>query len=367
MDYRVALNHYLGPDRTFKLHHKIGSLKVKSFDSGAVMNGNLIFDAPRCESCGQHITPASSASNQLHSLPPFSPSPTTLLNIRNIPSDSDSSDSDYTSSSLTTSATGSEEDTDTQDLDNASGDEDIFSYPEPFAATRLRNASMDENHRPGFDSPSTALSDSQSLLASAALLKDHKDMEKGEDRTTSNTLTANVGTQEQQDYIDEQHEEEIAELSDGPVKATGELEDDDHEGSVMHEATAEQSEDEQHNEPTEENPSLCQYTAKCNTGSRDYRKVISHIFGRNKKCTTQIPESCWIVYCRKHYQRTRYRTSKAQVKTYFNIQFDNLARQLTRMERWGGVRSWTIALRKKERGTYLQVPPSPVVIVPEVL
>ena len=101
--------------------------------------------------------------------------------------------------------------------------------------------------------------------------------------------------------------------------------------------------------PTGESPSLCQYMAKCNTGSRDYRKVISHIFGRNKKCTTQIPESCWVIYCRKHYQRTRYRTSKAQAKTYFNIQFDNLVRQLDNMENWGGVRSWTVSLRKKER------------------
>ena len=40
----------------------------------------------------------------------------------------------------------------------------------------------------------------------------------------------------------------------------------------------------------------------------------------------------------------RYRTSNAEVKSYLNIQHDNLARQLTRMERWGGVRSWTVAL-----------------------
>ena len=96
-------------------------------------------------------------------------------------------------------------------------------------------------------------------------------------------------------------------------------------------------------------PSRCQYMKNCNTGSHDYRKVISHIFGRNKKCTTQIPEECWIEYCRKHYQRTRYRTTKAQSKKYFNVQFDILLRQLTRLERWGGVRSWEIAIRKKER------------------
>ena len=102
-------------------------------------------------------------------------------------------------------------------------------------------------------------------------------------------------------------------------------------------------------EPAQDSASLCQYTSHCNTGSHDYRKVISHIFGRNKKCTTQIPEHCWIIYCRKHYQRTRYRTNKAQIRQYFRIQFDNLARQLTRMEKWGGVDSWTIGIRKKER------------------
>ena len=100
--------------------------------------------------------------------------------------------------------------------------------------------------------------------------------------------------------------------------------------------------------PEAEN-SRCQYMRSCNTGSNDYRKVVSHIFGRNKKCTTQIPEECWIEYCRKHYQRTRYRTTKAQSKQYFNVQFDILLRQLTRLERWGEVRSWEIAIRKKER------------------
>ena len=134
-----------------------------------------------------------------------------------------------------------------------------------------------------------------------------------------------------------------------PESTPGKHEDEDEEESGVL-ASAGTFEDENEEEDTTlQAPSLCQYTSQCNTGSQDYRKVISHIFGRNKKCTTQIPDSCWIIYCRKHYQRTRYRTSKAQVKNYFRIQFDNLARQLTRMEKWGGVRSWTIGLRKKER------------------
>ncbi|KAL8825447.1 MAG: hypothetical protein Q9191_004415 [Dirinaria sp. TL-2023a] len=98
-----------------------------------------------------------------------------------------------------------------------------------------------------------------------------------------------------------------------------------------------------------ETPSRCEFMKKCNTGSRDYRKVVSHVFGRNKKCTTQLPDECWIVYCRKHYQRTRYRTTKAQTQSYFNVQIDLISRQLTRMEAWGGVLSWCIALRKKEQ------------------
>ena len=104
-------------------------------------------------------------------------------------------------------------------------------------------------------------------------------------------------------------------------------------------------------ESAEGQTSRCQYMKQCRTGSLDYRKVVSHIFGRNKKCTTQIPEECWIEYCRKHYQRTRYRTTKAQSKKYFNVQFDILQRQITRLERWGQVRRWEIAIRKKERDT----------------
>lgn len=95
--------------------------------------------------------------------------------------------------------------------------------------------------------------------------------------------------------------------------------------------------------------SRCQFMRLCNTDSNDYRKVVSHLFGRNKKCTTQIPEECWIEYCRKHYQRTKYRTTKDERKNWVGVQLDILCRQLTRLERWGEVRSWEIAIRKKER------------------
>lgn len=102
-------------------------------------------------------------------------------------------------------------------------------------------------------------------------------------------------------------------------------------------------------EVVEVGPSRCKFMQNCNTNCHAYRKVVSHILGRNKKCTTQIPEECWIEYCRKHYQRTKYRTSKMDSKGYCEVQLDILRRQLETLKAWDGVRSWEIAIRKKER------------------
>ena len=301
------------------------------------MNRHLISGAPRCESCGQHITFDTPTSNHLPSSLSFLPRPTVTppITIRNLPSDSDSSDSDYSPS--------------ISDLDYASGDEHVVNCPFPLATRRLRGDNMDQKFTTGPASPPPKRADSDQGQTNIS-------SDEGGMKTQINTSNDQENMETKQPHrLNEDHEEHFTEVTDGTSQAeyTGDLEDEYHEGSDgvnKSEAAADQSEEEEDDESADDNPSLCQYTAKCNTGSRDYRKVISHIFGRNKKCTTQIPESCWIIYCRKHYQRTRYRTSTAEVKTYFNIQFDNLARQLTRMERWGGVRSWTIALRKKERG-----------------
>jgi len=91
---------------------------------------------------------------------------------------------------------------------------------------------------------------------------------------------------------------------------------------------------------------FCTAVPKCVANSGDHRKVVSHIFGRNKTCTSQIPPECWILYCRKHYQRHRYRAKNTGWK---RTQFDVIKRQLTRLESWGGVIDWEVALRKKER------------------
>ncbi|KAL8711518.1 MAG: hypothetical protein Q9225_007108, partial [Loekoesia sp. 1 TL-2023] len=83
----------------------------------------------------------------------------------------------------------------------------------------------------------------------------------------------------------------------------------------------------------------------CTLGSGDHRKVVSHVFGRNKRCTHQIPDDCWIKYCRKHYQRQKYRCPA----DWFETQLLLIDGQIDKMEAWGGITSWTIAVRKKER------------------
>ncbi|KAL8801274.1 MAG: hypothetical protein Q9182_004581 [Xanthomendoza sp. 2 TL-2023] len=84
---------------------------------------------------------------------------------------------------------------------------------------------------------------------------------------------------------------------------------------------------------------------QCTLNSGDYRKVTSHFFGRNKRTTHQIPDECWIKYCRKHYQRQKYRCPA----DWFETQLLLVDAQLDKMEQWGGVMSWQIDVRKKER------------------
>ncbi|POS85587.1 hypothetical protein EPUL_003894 [Erysiphe pulchra] len=98
----------------------------------------------------------------------------------------------------------------------------------------------------------------------------------------------------------------------------------------------------------------CMYVADCDTGSQ-LRKAISHIFGRNKICTRQIPSRVWVHYCRKHYQRSRYRNPKE----YAKLQCDLVQQQIRRVHEWsesnaaagkaGVVQDWTISVRKREQ------------------
>jgi hypothetical protein len=98
----------------------------------------------------------------------------------------------------------------------------------------------------------------------------------------------------------------------------------------------------------------CMYMENCMTGSQ-LRKAISHIFGRNKICTRQIPDNVWVHFCRKHYQRTRYRN----VDVYAKVQCKLVIAQIKRVQAWsdinrtnkqsGVITGWTLAVRKREQ------------------
>ncbi|PTB68075.1 hypothetical protein BBK36DRAFT_1114664 [Trichoderma citrinoviride] len=98
----------------------------------------------------------------------------------------------------------------------------------------------------------------------------------------------------------------------------------------------------------------CMFVDNCQTGSQ-LRKAISHLFGRNKACTLRIPKQVWVYYCRKHYQRIRYRNAK----TYPLNQMYLVKMQINRLQRWSDenqrrgvgpyIKMWTFALRKREQ------------------
>ncbi|KAL6238020.1 hypothetical protein BDW75DRAFT_46110 [Aspergillus navahoensis] len=77
------------------------------------------------------------------------------------------------------------------------------------------------------------------------------------------------------------------------------------------------------------------------------RKVISHIFGRNKKVTKQIPPWSWVYYCRRHYQRTRYRAG-SDGREWARIQCERVLDFFEVMRKWGMVEGFTVHLRSRE-------------------
>jgi hypothetical protein len=98
-------------------------------------------------------------------------------------------------------------------------------------------------------------------------------------------------------------------------------------------------------EESEEPPlnTECYYPGGCKLDA-PMRRVISQFFGRNKKETRAIPDECWYCYCRQHYQRSKYRLSKSQ---FAILQMDLVKKTVERLEYWGNVTHWEIALRKR--------------------
>ena len=89
----------------------------------------------------------------------------------------------------------------------------------------------------------------------------------------------------------------------------------------------------------------CSFCKDCPLMSADQheRKVISHFFGRNKKCTRAIPENVWAMFCRRHYQRSRYRN----VHNFGSVQMDLIRKTVENLEDWGGIAHFELTLRKR--------------------
>ncbi|KAI1662614.1 hypothetical protein F4813DRAFT_4173 [Daldinia decipiens] len=108
------------------------------------------------------------------------------------------------------------------------------------------------------------------------------------------------------------------------------------------------------NHLSQDGSAACMYQQDCDTGS-SLRKAISHIFGRNKTCTRNIPPKVWVHYCRKHYQRSRYRNGPDWADT----QCELVQRQIRRVQEWsdenrrtgqpGVIRDWSLSMRKREK------------------
>lgn len=95
------------------------------------------------------------------------------------------------------------------------------------------------------------------------------------------------------------------------------------------------------------NTSCQAFIQDCVTQSFINRKVVSHVFGRNKKSTHQIPEELWIVWCRKHYQRSRYRAKSGGF--WHTVQLRLVREQLDAFEVCEDIEAWDIKLLKAEQ------------------
>ncbi|KAK0754639.1 hypothetical protein B0T18DRAFT_386482 [Schizothecium vesticola] len=63
------------------------------------------------------------------------------------------------------------------------------------------------------------------------------------------------------------------------------------------------------------------------------RKIVSHLFGRNKAATKLIDDHVWVMMCRKHYQRTKYRSDE----TFPHIQAELCELDLFKIKIWSGL------------------------------
>jgi hypothetical protein len=86
--------------------------------------------------------------------------------------------------------------------------------------------------------------------------------------------------------------------------------------------------------------------SRCNLPCGNSRKVISHLFGRNKNETRQLGGYIYITWCRKHYQRAFYRMNKQG--NFGTVQVGLAGGALLRMRQANVVDSFNIRLRNRE-------------------
>lgn len=108
----------------------------------------------------------------------------------------------------------------------------------------------------------------------------------------------------------------------------------------------------------EEFTPVCKFSHPClmkpSPNGAHFRKIVSHIFGRNKSSTKLFPEWVWVWYCRRHYQRARYRAQQWPF-----TQCELLLQSLERMELWGQVQSFELRRRREAMQTDDQVEKPP--------
>lgn len=124
---------------------------------------------------------------------------------------------------------------------------------------------------------------------------------------------------------------------------TTKADDNDDMASQSGQATSDPTPEPSSSQDPTDNSTCKASRSGCTTGSTHLRKVISQFFGRNKRETRAIPEEFWVKWCRKHYQRHRYRRD-----VWAKLQLGLINDMIDQLEDYGKVRGWTVTIRKTE-------------------
>ena len=124
---------------------------------------------------------------------------------------------------------------------------------------------------------------------------------------------------------------------------TTKADDNDDVASQSGQATSDPNPEPSSSQDPTDNSTCKASRSGCTTGSTHLRKVISQFFGRNKRETRAIPEEFWVKWCRKHYQRHRYRRD-----VWVELQLGLINDMIDQLEDYGKVRGWTVTIRKTE-------------------